>query len=317
MIKNSAFFISMNLKIQLGKLTLQNPVMVASGTFGYAREMAAVFDLSRLGAMIPKTVTITPREGNQTPRAVETTAGLLNAIGLDNDGIDRFLTEKLPDLKKYGSPIIVSVAVKSPEECDLFGEKLRKKASEIAAVELNVSCPNVSGGTDFGTDPMLCEEIVRRMRSVTEHFLMVKLTPNVTKIAEIAMAAARGGADAVSAINTCLGMSVDWRNREPRLANVVGGLSGPAIKPIALRCVHQIYQEFRKNGVNIPIVGIGGIASAEDLLEFLVVGASAVQIGTANFYNPTAALQIIERLPQILEENGIDDVNELTGTLKY
>ncbi|MDR1384446.1 MAG: dihydroorotate dehydrogenase [Planctomycetaceae bacterium] len=305
----------MNLKVQLGKLTLQNPVMVASGTFGYAREMAAMFDLSRLGAIIPKTVTMTPREGNKTPRTVETTAGLLNAIGLDNDGIDRFLIEKLSDLIQYGSPIIISIAVKSVEECDLFGEKLRG-ISGIAAIELNVSCPNVSGGTDFGTDPALCEKIVRRMRSVTDHFLIVKLTPNVTKIAEVAAAAARGGADAVSAINTCLGMSVDWRNRKPRLANVVGGLSGPAIKPIALRCVYQIYQAFRKNGVKIPIIGIGGIASAEDLLEFLVVGASAVQVGTANFYNPTVALQIIEQLPQILEENGIDDVNELVGTLK-
>ena len=304
----------MNLKVNIGSLTLQNPIMVASGTFGYAKEMLPVFDLSQIGAIIPKTVTITPREGNKPPRTVETTAGLLNAIGLDNDGIDRFLAEKLPVLTGYGPPIIVSIAAKSPDECDLFGEKLRDVPG-IAAIELNISCPNVSGGTDYGTDPELCRTIVRRMRDATEHLLIVKLTPNVTRIADIALAAVEGGADAISAINTCLGMAIDWRNRKPRLANIFGGLSGPAIKPIALRCVYQIRQAFQGRGITAPIIGIGGIASADDVLEFLVAGATAVQVGTANFFNPTIVPQILEQLPKLLQENGISDINELIGTL--
>jgi len=304
----------MNLTVNIGSLTLQNPVMVASGTFGYAKEMLPVFDLARIGAIIPKTVTVTPREGNQPPRTVETSAGLLNAIGLDNDGIDRFLTEKLPEMASYGPPIIVSIAAKSPDECDLFGEKLRH-VSGIAAIELNLSCPNVSGGTDYGTDPALCRSIVRRMRDATEHLLLIKLTPNVTRIADIALAAVEGGADAVSAINTCLGMAIDWRHRRARLANIVGGLSGPAIKPIALRCVYQIRQAFQARQITAPIIGIGGIASADDVLEFLVAGASAVQVGTANFYNPTVVPQILCDLPRLLHENGVSDINELIGTL--
>ena len=312
----------MNLKVHIGTMALQNPVMAASGTFGYAKEMTPVFDLSQLGAIIPKTVTISPREGNKPPRTVETSAGLLNAIGLDNDGIDLFLAEKLPLLtgpvlrptSRYGPPVIVSLAAKSPDECDLFGEKLHGVPG-VAALELNISCPNVSGGTDYGTDPELCRTIVRRMRDATEHLLIVKLTPNVTRIADIALAAVEGGADAVSAINTCLGMAIDWRNRKPRLANTVGGLSGPAIKPIALRCVYQISRAFRTNHIKIPIIGIGGVASADDVLEFLVAGASAVQVGTANFYNPTVVPQILDDLPRLLRENGVSDINELVGTL--
>ena len=304
----------MNLTVNIDPLALRNPIMVASGTFGYAKEMTPVFDLSRLGAIIPKTVTVTPREGNKPPRTVETSAGLLNAIGLDNDGIDLFLAEKLPLLVSYGPPVIVSIAAKSPDECDIFGETLRGVPG-VAAIELNVSCPNVSGGTDYGTDPELCRTIVRRMRDATEHLLIVKLTPNVTRIADIALAAVAGGADAVSAINTCLGMAIDWRRRKPRLANIVGGLSGPAIKPIALRCVYQISRAFRTNHIKTPIIGIGGIASAEDVLEFLVAGATAVQLGTANFYNPTVVPQILDDLPRLLHENGVSDIRELIGTL--
>jgi dihydroorotate dehydrogenase (NAD+) catalytic subunit len=304
----------MNLTVNIGSLKLQNPVMVASGTFGYAKEMLPVFDLSQIGAIIPKTVTITPREGNKPPRTVETTAGLLNAIGLDNDGIDCFLAEKLPVMAGYGPPVIVSIAAKSPDECDLFGEKLRGVPG-VTAIELNVSCPNVSGGTDYGTDPELCRTIVRRMRDATEHLLIVKLTPNVTRIADIALAAVDGGADAISAINTCLGMAIDWRKRKPRLANIVGGLSGPAIKPIALRCVYQISRAFQAQGIKTPIIGIGGIASADDVLEFLVAGATAVQVGTANFYNPTVVPQILEQLPRLLHETGVSDINALIGSL--
>ncbi|MCL2347742.1 MAG: dihydroorotate dehydrogenase [Planctomycetaceae bacterium] len=305
----------MNLETTVGRLTLQNPIMVASGTFGYAKEMAPLLDLSKLGAIIPKTVTLKPRDGNKTPRTVETAAGLLNAIGLDNDGIDRFLVEKLPNLLTYGPPVIVSIAAKSPEECAVFGEKLRGVPG-IAAIELNVSCPNVSGGTDYGTDTKLCENLVRAMCRATDQMIIVKLTPNVTKIAEIARAAVAGGAEAVSAINTCLGMAIDWRMRRPRLANGFGGLSGPAIKPIALRCVYQIYQAFQSEKINVPIIGIGGIATAEDVLEFLVAGASAVQIGTANFYDPTVTAKIVEQLPKHLEENDISCVKNLIGTLR-
>jgi len=304
----------MNLSVSLGRLTLANPVLVASGTFGYAREMLGMFDLARLGGIVPKTVTLDPRAGNPPPRTVETTAGLLNAIGLDNDGIDQFLEVKLPFLCEIGPPVIVSIAVKTPGECTILGEKL-KNATGIAAIELNISCPNVSGGTDYGTDPKRCREMVGLMRKSTDYPLFVKLTPNVANIAEIALAAAGAGADGISAINTCLGMAIDWRNRKPRLANGVGGLSGPAIKPIALRCVHQIYQAFQKEKIDIPILGIGGIASADDVLEFMVAGASAVQVGTANFYNPTVVTQILDELPKILRDAGINDVCEVIGTL--
>ncbi len=234
----------------------KNPIFVASGTFGYAKEMAGVVDLSRLGAIIPKTVTLSPRPGNAPPRTVETASGMLNSIGLDNDGIDEFLSEKLPYLKTCGTKIIVSVAAKSPEEAPILAEKI-EKADGIDAVELNVSCPNVSGGVDFAVDPKLCENLVAKFRCKTTLPLLVKLSPNVWNIADIAQAAEFGGADGISAINSCLGMAVDWRNRKPRLGNVLnngfGGLSGPAIKPIALRCVRQIYK-----AVKIPVIGIGG-----------------------------------------------------------
>ncbi|MDR1959995.1 MAG: dihydroorotate dehydrogenase [Planctomycetaceae bacterium] len=307
----------MKLSVELGRLSLANPVCVASGTFGYAKEMAGVFDLSRLGAIIPKTVTLFPRDGNPVSRAVETAGGLLNAIGLDNDGIDSFLEVKLPELSRLHVPILLSIAAAEPAECAVFGGKLRN-VPEIAAIELNISCPNVSKGTDYGSDARKCGEMVTAMRRATEHLLFVKLTPNVTNIAEIAVNAVKSGADGVSAINTCLGMAIDWRKRVPRLGNPrgTGGLSGPAVKPIALRCVHEIHQAFRDNGITAPIIGIGGIASAEDVLEFMVAGAAAVQVGTANFYNPTVVPQILDTLPQLLDEAGISDFREIIGTLK-
>ncbi len=288
----------------------QNPVFVASGTFGYAKEMAGVVDLSRLGAIIPKTVTLSPRPGNAPPRTVETASGMLNAIGLDNDGIDEFLSGKLPGLRGFGTKIIVSVAAKSPEEAPILAEKLQN-ADGIAAIEFNISCPNVSGGVDFAVDPKLCESIVSKFRGKTALPLLVKLSPNVWNIADIAKAAESGGADGISAINTCLGMAVDWRTRKPRLCNGFGGLSGPAIKPIALRCVRQIYM-----AVKIPVVGIGGIETIDDALEFFVTGASAVQIGTANFYNPTATMKIIDALPDALAVLGAKSVSEIVGTIE-
>ncbi|GHT42927.1 dihydroorotate dehydrogenase [Planctomycetales bacterium] len=288
------------------------PILVASGTFGYAKEMARVIDLSRLGGIVPKTITLAPRVGNAPPRTVETASGLLNSIGLDNDGIDEFLAEKLPYLKTLGTKIIVSAAAKNIDECPLLGEKLQSASGDgIDAVELNVSCPNVSGGVDFATDPKLCEMIVRKMRDAITLPLLVKLSPNVWNIGEIAKGAEAGGADAITAVNTCLGLAVDWRKCQPRLGNGFGGLSGPAIKPIALRCVRHVFK-----AVKIPVIGVGGIETIDDVMEFFVTGASAVQIGTANFYKPTAAIQIIDALPAALAELGAKSVSEIVGTME-
>lgn len=300
----------MSLAVTLGSVKLPNPILVASGTFGYAAEMARLLDLSRLGGIVPKTITVTPRAGNPPPRTAETTAGLLNAIGLDNDGIDEFVEQKLPYLRALGTPIIVSVAAKELDDCKIFGERLNGQLG-ITAVELNVSCPNVSGGVDYGTDPKLCEQMTSELRKHLNAPFSVKLSPNVTKIADIAKAAEAGGADMISAINTCYGLAVDWRKRKPRLGNGCGGFSGPAIKPIALRCVWQIAQ-----AVKLPVIGIGGIASVDDVFDFLVAGASAVQIGTANFYKPTITTDIIDALPVEMERAGIKELSEIIGTLE-
>ena len=286
-----------------------SPIWVASGTFGYAKEMEGFIDFARLGAIVPKTVTLSPRPGNAPPRTVETASGMLNSIGLDNDGISEFLASKLPYLQTLGTKIVISIAVKNVEECIIFGEKL-DAVDGIAAVELNVSCPNVSGGVDFATEPRLCEQVVNRMRQALALPLIVKLSPNVWNIGEIAKGAEAGGADAISAVNTCLGLAVDWRRRKPRLGNGFGGLSGPAIKPIALRCVRHVYK-----AVKIPVIGIGGIETIDDAMEFFVTGASAVQIGTANFYKPTATMQILNALPSALAELGTKSVAEIVGTL--
>ncbi len=286
------------LAVSLGRLRLANPIAVASGTFGYAREMAGLVDLGRLGGILPKTVTAEPRAGNPPPRTVETTGGLLNSIGLDNDGIEAFVSRQLPYLASLGPAVIVSIAGKSCEEFVALAARL-EGVPGVAALELNVSCPNVSGGIDFGAKPALCEKVVSGVRRAGSHPVLAKLTPNVTDVAEIARAAEAGGADALSLVNTCLGLAVDWRRRRPVLGNVLGGLSGPAIKPIALRIVYQVAR-----AVKIPLMGVGGIASIDDVMEFLVTGATAVQIGTANFYNPTVSMQILDALPAALGEVG-------------
>ena len=301
----------MDLKVCLGGLNLPNPILTASGTFGYAKEIAGLYDLSQLGGIVPKTVTISPRPGNRPPRTAEVTAGLLNAIGLDNDGLDEFLAKKLPYLRTLGAPIIVSFAAKRIEECDLFSEKFNA-AEGIAALEMNVSCPNVSGGVDFGTNPALCEKITARMKRSLKLPLCVKLSPNVTSITDIAKAAEAGGADMISAINTLYGLAVDWRRRVSRIGNGYAGFSGPAVKPVALRCVSQIFR-----AVSIPVIGIGGVETAEDVMEFFVAGASAVQVGTANFYRPDAPIRILEDLPRLLKEAGVDSPTELVGTLRF
>lgn len=299
-----------DLSVELGRLKLANPILVASGTFGYAREMEALVELSRLGGIVPKTITKLLRKGNAPWRTVETPAGMLNSIGLDNDGIDAFIECHLPYLAGRGTAIVVSIAGRTHEEFVEMAAQLSPYKA-VAAIELNISCPNVSGGVDFGTDTTMCERVVAACRESCAHPIVAKLTPNVTSIADMAKAAAAGGADAISLINTCQGMAIDWRRRRPLLGNIIGGLSGPAIKPIALRCVYQA-----SRAVETPIIGIGGIATIDDVMEFLVAGASAIQLGTVNFYNPTASIEVLDALPAALVEIGAASVREIVGTLQ-
>jgi dihydroorotate dehydrogenase (NAD+) catalytic subunit len=300
---------SPELSVQLGRLSLRNPILTASGTFGYAREMAGLVDFSRLGGILPKTVTQLPRAGNPPWRTVETAAGLLNSIGLDNDGIEAFIEHHLPYLRELPTAIIVSIAGRNHEEFVAMAERL-DGLTGVAAIELNISCPNVAHGVDFGADAALCGRLVAAVRERVQTPVIAKLTPNVTSIAAIAKAAADAGADAISLINTVLGMAIDWRKRRPLLGNVVGGLSGPAIKPIALRCVHQVAQ-----AVKTPLIGIGGIATIDDVMEFLVAGATAVQIGTANYYDPTVSMKLAGALPGALHEAGASRISDVVGKL--
>jgi dihydroorotate dehydrogenase (NAD+) catalytic subunit len=300
---------SIDLTVTLGRLSLRNPVLVASGTFGYAREMAGLVDFARLGGVIPKTVTRQPRAGNPPPRTVETPSGMLNAIGLDNDGIDHFVAHHLPYLRTLPTAVVANIAGKTEREFVDMAALLAPE-SGIAALELNLSCPNVSGGVDFATSPEVTARVVKSVREVCPFPLIAKLTPNVTDVVPIAQAAADAGADAVSLVNTFVGMAIDWRRRRAVLGNKTGGLSGPAIKPLALRLVWRVAQH-----VKVPIVGVGGIATADDVMEFLVAGASAVQLGTVNFYDPTASAHIVEALPVCLTKLGASSVREVVGTL--
>src|SRR5947199_5496047 len=299
-----------DLAVTLGRLHLPNPILVASGTFGYAREMAGVVDFAKLGGIIPKTVTRQPRIGNPPPRTVETPSGMLNAIGLDNDGIEHFLHHHLPYLRALPTAIIANIAGKNEQEfVDMAG--MLARAEGLAAVELNLSCPNVAGGVDFATDPEVTRRVVQGVRDVCPLPLIAKLTPNVTDVVRIARAAAEAGADAVSLVNTFVGMAVDWRRRRPVLGNVTGGLSRPAIKPLALRLVWRVARR-----VGVPVVGIGGIATVDDVMEFLVAGASAVQLGTVNFYDPTASVRVLDGLPGALASLGASGVRDVVGTLR-
>ena len=298
------------LNVQLNRLHLKNPILVASGTFGYAREMVAYADFSKLGGIIPKTVTPLPRAGNPPPRTVETSSGLLNSIGLDNDGLDAFIAKHLHALLGLGTSIIANIAGKNTGEFVDMARNLNQYPG-LAALELNISCPNVSGGVDYGTNPKMTAEVVSAVRSACDLPLIAKLTPNVTSVVEIAQAAAEAGADALSLVNTFQGLAVNWKQRKPILGNGIGGLSGPAIKPLALRIVWQVAQ-----AVKTPIIGIGGIQSIDDVMEFLVCGATAVQIGTANFYQPTLATRLVDELNATLEEAGCESVSEIVGTLQ-
>ncbi len=300
-----------DLNVKLGRLSLKNPVLVASGTFGYVRELAGFFPLNRLGGVIPKTVTAKPRAGNPTPRTVETASGLLNAIGLDNDGIDHFRSHHLPYLRTVGTVVIANIAGETEDQFVEMAAMLGEEPG-LGAIELNISCPNVSHGLDLGIDPVIVERLVGRVRTACPLPIIAKLTPNVTEIVPLARASRDGGADAVSLVNTFRGMAVNWRSRRPILANDIGGLSGPAIKPLALRMVWEVARALP----DLPIIGIGGISQADDALEFLVAGATAIQVGTATFADPTAAEQLLDQMTQKLDAAGILRVTEIIGTLK-
>ena len=298
-----------DLSVQLGRLHLPNPILVASGTFGYAREMEKIVPLDQLGGIVPKTITVEARIGNDPWRTVETSCGLLNSIGLDNDGLAAFIAHHLPYLAELAAPLIVSIAGRTEEEFISMAQQLAD-AGGVDALELNISCPNVSGGVDFGTDPLRCAAVVGGVRAACQLPVLAKLTPNVTDITLIARAAAEAGADGLCLINTLLGMAVDWRARRPMLGNDMGGLSGPAIKPLALCAVWKVAQ-----AVEIPIIGIGGIACLDDVMQFLVAGATAVQIGTASFYDPGLANRLVDQLEACLVELELDSVTDIVGTL--
>jgi len=301
----------MNLTVNIGKLKLKNPVMTASGTFGYGEEYSEFVDLNRLGAVVVKGLSLHPRQGNPPPRIVETHAGMLNAVGLQNIGIEKFIKEKLPFLRQFRTAVIVNFFGDSIEEYADAAERL-SAAEGIHGLEMNISCPNKEAGwCIFGTAPKVTFKVVSAARKKTDLPLIVKLSPNVTDIALMAKVAEEAGADAVSLINTIAGMAIDIRTKRPKLANITGGLSGPAIKPIAVRMVYEAYRT-----VKIPIIGMGGIMNAEDAIEFMLAGAAAVAVGTANFINPTATLDIVKGIESFIKNNGITDVKKLTGGIR-
>jgi len=297
--------VAVSLRVRIGELELKNPVIIASGTFGYGAEFSELLDLKRVGAIAVKGLTLKPREGNPPPRIVETPAGLLNSIGLQNVGVEVFLKEYFPLLREKGVVVIANINGESEEEYVEIAKILDEAG--VDALEVNLSCPNVPrGGLTFGRDLRSVARLTELIRKEVEAPLIVKLSPNVTDIVEIARAAEEAGADAVSAVNTLLGMAVDIRRRRPALSTITGGLSGPAIKPVALRCVWQIAGE-----VGIPVIGIGGIMNWQDAVEFLMAGACAVQVGTANLVNPQATLEIVEGIRKFMEEEGFSTVEEL------
>jgi dihydroorotate dehydrogenase (NAD+) catalytic subunit len=299
-----------DLSVRIAGISLKNPVMTASGTFGYGDEYASFMDLDCLGAIIPKGLSLNPIEGNPPPRIAETAGGMLNAIGLQNVGVDVFIREKLPFLKQYDTPIIINIFGHTVEEYTQLAERLNDQ--NIAGLEVNISCPNVKkGGLVFGCDPTMAFDVIHAVRRKTSLPIIAKLSPNVADITIIARSVQDAGADAISLINTLLGMAIDVDSRKPVLGNVTGGLSGPAIKPLALRMVWQV-----ANVARIPVVGIGGIVTARDALEFMIVGASAVEVGTAHFICPRATLEVIRGMREYLTSHGIERVAHIIGTLR-
>lgn len=309
-----------NLSVNIGKLKLKNPVMVASGTFGYAEEFHDFMDVRCLGAVVTKTITIEPRRGNPVPRTCETPSGMLNSIGLENPGIEVFIEEKLPFLANTGVPVIVSIASEGNiDEFSILAKRL-DKIKAVAAIELNISCPNIrsqvigyrpQGCQLISQDPKATFAVVKAVRKITRKTLITKLSPNVTSISDIAQAAQKAGSDAVSLINTLSGMSIDVFSKRPKIAMISAGLSGPAIRPIAVRMVWEVYQK-----IKIPIIGMGGIMDTENALEFFLAGASATSIGTANFINPQISVEIITGLRKYLLKNKIKAIKELIGALE-
>jgi dihydroorotate dehydrogenase (NAD+) catalytic subunit len=301
---------AVDLGFRIGTLELQNPVGTASGTYGKGIEFQPFYEVARLGYVVVKTITSEPRAGNPPPRLCEIPGGLMNSIGLPNPGVDAYIETMLPKLRTLGAPLVINIA---GHDIGDFALLARRFAAEegIDALELNMSCPNVSGGLDFSTDPKVAKEVLVRVRAETDLPLIAKLSPNVTDIRPIAEAAVAGGADAISAINTIVGMPVDWRKRRPVLGRGFGGISGPCIKPVALRMVRLLYET-----VDVPILGIGGIETADDAMEFFVAGASGIQVGTANYYRPTAALELLEGLPERIASLGATSLQEIVGTLQ-
>lgn len=297
-----------DLSVNIGGIRMKNPVTTASGTFGWGPEYAPYVDLNRLGAIVVKGLTLQPRAGNPTPRLVETPAGILNSIGLQNPGVGKFMEESLPYLAVFNLPVIVNIAGDTVEDYARLAAVL-DRAAGVAGLEVNISCPNVKkGGMQFGSDPAMAAEVTRAVKANTDKTVIVKLSPNVTSIVAVAEAVARAGADALSMINTLLGMAIDVKTRRPILGNVMGGLSGPAVRPVAVRAVWQVYRE-----VQLPIIGMGGIMTPEDALEFILAGATAVAVGTANFVNPRATLDIIDGMENYMAANGVQNIYELVG----
>jgi dihydroorotate dehydrogenase (NAD+) catalytic subunit len=296
------------LAVKLPGLSLKNPIMPASGCFGFGREYAQFYDLSQLGAIMIKATTLEPRFGNPTPRVAETSGGMLNAIGLQNPGLEKVLTEELRWLERFDVPIIANIAGSTMEDYVQVAKEI-SKAPNVHALELNISCPNVKkGGITFGTVPEIAAELTKLVKKVSDVPVYVKLSPNVTNIVEMAKAIEEAGADGLTMINTLLGMRIDLKTGEPILANGTGGLSGPAIKPVAIRMIYEVSQ-----AVSIPVIGMGGIQSAEDVIEFFYAGASAVAIGTANFVDPFVCPNIIKELPKLLDKLGVGHISECTG----
>ena len=300
-----------DLSVKIGSLELKNPVLVASGTFGYGTEYSKYLDVNKLGGIITKTITLSEREGNPLPRIAETPCGMLNSIGLANVGVEKFIEEKLPGLAELNTVVIVNVAGNTVEEYGLVVEKFQGY-DRVDGFEINISCPNVEkGGLAFGIDPELTHKVVFRVREATDKTVIVKLTPNVTDITSIAVAAVEAGADALSLINTILGLGIDIETRRPLLARGVGGLSGPAIKPIALAKVYQVAK-----AVSVPVIGIGGITCWQDAVEFFIAGATAVEVGTWNFVEPDGTIDIIQGIEEFCYKKNIDNITDLVGSLR-
>ena len=306
-----------DLSVTIGKLKLKNPVLVASGTFGYAQEYKAFFNLKELGAIVTKTVTLNPRRGNPPPRTCETPCGMLNSVGLENPGLEVFIREKLPYLKRLGVALIVSITAENdPREFRMLIEELDKH-NAVCAFEINISCPNIQAKDRACPEKLISQDadatynLVKRLRGLTKKTLITKLSPNVTDIVEIGLAAESAGSDAVSLINTISGMSIDIKTRRPKIAMVTGGLSGPAVRPIAVRMVWELYQK-----IKLPIIGMGGIIDTPSALEFIIAGATAISVGTANFISPSVASEVVSGLKEYLTRNKIKDINQLIGSLQ-